>query len=170
MRAVLKDDIIINIIPKGETEIGKLPKAVGLERLRFDGEKIIDLAELNTFWVVAKSSTFFELHCIEVPNSQQISMIYSERKRLYLDNGIIRLRAEQEYLDFLIQKDTIVQENKTLKDNVITFAQNVTDDKIDAYLQNVFTYSTQQERDLKLAGLLKKIIKVLTFIIRKHIR
>ena len=170
MRAVLKDDIIINIIPKGETEIGKLPKAVGLERLRFDGEKIIDLAELNTFWVVAKSSTFFELHCIEVPNSQQISMIYSERKRLYLDNGIIRLRAEQEYLDFLIQKDTIVQKNKTLKDNVITFAQNVTDDKIDAYLQNVFTYSTQQERDLKLAGLLKKIIKVLIFIIRKYIR
>ena len=41
MKAFVQDDLIISITEEGNTEIGSMPKGVGLERLRFDGEKVI---------------------------------------------------------------------------------------------------------------------------------
>jgi len=35
MRAVLDRDIIVHLTPHGDTEIGRIPPGVGLERLRF---------------------------------------------------------------------------------------------------------------------------------------
>lgn len=95
MKAFLDNDIIINITEHGDTEIGSLPVGIGMERLRFDGEKVVDLADLNEFWVVPVGRGF-ELHCIEVPNSQLVQMNYADRKYLKNNENTIRLKTIQE--------------------------------------------------------------------------
>ena len=95
MKAFLDNDIIVNITERGDTEIGSLPIGVGMERLRFDGEKVIDLADLSKFWVVPAGKGF-ELHCIKVPNSQLVQMNYSDRKYLKTNDSNICLKTTQE--------------------------------------------------------------------------
>ena len=51
MRATVNQDVIVHVTPHGIAEIGNLPTGVGLERLRFDGKKIVDLASLDEIWV-----------------------------------------------------------------------------------------------------------------------
>jgi len=93
MRATLDKDIIVKI--GGPTEIGRLPKGVGLERLRFDGKKIIDLATLDEIWVEEKNGVFI-LHAIEVPGSQLVRMRYADRRKLVKDGNKIRLKTAEE--------------------------------------------------------------------------
>jgi len=99
MKAILDRDIIISLTPKGDTEIGTIPadkKGVGLERLRFDGQKIVDLADLTTIWVEQVTPVFFICHAIEVPGAQEVAMTYQDRKNLMMDNGTIRLKTPAE--------------------------------------------------------------------------
>lgn len=95
MRAILNNDIIISLVMNDTegVEIGDLPKDVGLERLRFDGNKLVDLADLSAFWVEIGS---FILHCIQVSNSQYIEMSHADRKHLVLNGGSIRLKTPEE--------------------------------------------------------------------------
>jgi len=51
MRAMLDRDIIVHLTPHGDTEIGSIPKGAGLERMRFDGKQLVDLATLGEIWV-----------------------------------------------------------------------------------------------------------------------
>jgi len=103
MKAIIDRDIITYITPRGSIEIGSLPKGIGLERLRWDGEKIIDLADLESIWV----GHDLTLHAIEVPGSRLIEMNYRDRKRLINDAGSIRLKTI----------DDLESERKTLKKN-----------------------------------------------------
>jgi hypothetical protein len=93
-KAVVEEDIII-VVGHGNTEIGELPKGVGLERLRWDGSQIIDLANLSEIWVRSVGQSF-ELHCIEVANSILVSMTYGDRKNLTTNGSVIRLKTEEE--------------------------------------------------------------------------
>ena len=93
MKALIDRDIIISF--SGDTEIGQIPAGVGIERLRFDGTKIVDLAELSQFWVEEVAGRFV-LHCIEVPNSQPMNMQYADRKYLLNNSGNIRLKTQEE--------------------------------------------------------------------------
>lgn len=99
MKAVLDHDIIRHITERGDTEIGNIPpdkKPIGLERLRFDGEWIVDLADLTEIWVKHIGEDYFELHAIEVPGSQLVGMHYRDRIKLTIDEGIIRLKTDEE--------------------------------------------------------------------------
>lgn len=98
MKAILKEDIIINLTEQGNTEIGILPEGVGIERLRWDGSKLIDLANLNEFWIRSIGSGF-ELHAIKVFGSQLVLMRYIDRKHLTLEGDFIRVKTSQELLD-----------------------------------------------------------------------
>jgi len=95
LKAVLEEDIIVNITERGTVEIGQLPSGVGLERLRWNGSKIVDLAELSEIWV-RKTATSFQLHCVEVPGSQLVQMTYADRKNLILNGDIIRIKTVEE--------------------------------------------------------------------------
>lgn len=105
MKAILEKDIIIHITERGDIEIGKLPRGVGLERLRWDGEKIVDLADLDQIWVEEKNGVFI-LHAIEVPNAQKVIMTYADRKRLVKDAGLIRLKTQEE-MDIEVQEQRL---------------------------------------------------------------
>ena len=83
MRVLIRNYDIINKInvPDG-VEIGSIPKGVGLERVRWNGNELIDLFDLTDIWVEFINGTFI-LHCIKVPHSQLIKMNYADRKKLW---------------------------------------------------------------------------------------
>ena len=76
-------------------EIGTIPKGVGFERLRFDGTKVVDLADLSAFWVETILGGFV-LHCVKIPNSEYIEMAYVDRKYLVYNSGALRLKTQSE--------------------------------------------------------------------------
>lgn len=51
MKAILDGDRIVKFCIDGGVEVGKPPRGVGIERLRWDGEKLVDLATLKDLWV-----------------------------------------------------------------------------------------------------------------------
>lgn len=93
-QAVVDGDIIIRL-NGGTTNIGPIPKGVGLERLRFDGEKVVDLMTLSEMWVQNKGGVFI-LHVIPLIGCQLVKMTYADRRRLINDGGAFRLLTEQE--------------------------------------------------------------------------
>lgn len=94
--AVLREDVILRITRQGPaTDIGALPKGVGFDRLRFDGKRLVDLADLETIYV-RPSPGGYDLHVVAVPGSQPVTMRYAERKRLTMEGGTIRLMSEAE--------------------------------------------------------------------------
>lgn len=97
MRAVLDRDIILNIVQSGGVDIGNARAAVGLERLRWDGTRLIDLMELTSIWVEPLPGGGFILHAIEVPGTTLVPMQYADRKRLVLGAaGVPRLATDAE--------------------------------------------------------------------------
>lgn len=97
MRAVVHLDKILDISEKrGTVEIGTPPAGVGLERLRWDGEAIIDLATLTQIWVRSLGCGIFDLHATEQPGAQLIFMTYQDRKKLMIEDGIIRIKTASE--------------------------------------------------------------------------
>ena len=92
MRAILNNDLILSYTVKGGVEIGTPPKDIGLERLRFDGSKIVDIANLSAFWV-EKRSEGFVLHCVEIPGSTYLEFDYADRKLLIINGDALRLKT-----------------------------------------------------------------------------
>ena len=93
-RAVIDGDLILRI-SGGETEIGPMPRGIGLERLRFDGKRVVDLLTLDEMWVENKGGVWV-LHCIPLPGCQRVKMTYADRWRLTNDAGAYRLRTQEE--------------------------------------------------------------------------
>ena len=95
MRAILNNDVIVSLVMNETdgTEIGNLPKGVGMERLRFNGSGVVDLANLTAFWIEEGN---FALHCVWVSNSQYFEMSYVDRKRLVLTDSGFRLKTLEE--------------------------------------------------------------------------
>ncbi len=99
MRAIIHNhDMIAKICgPDEGVEVGKKPTGVGLERLRFDGEKLLDIATLSEFYVVRRDGSW-ELHVVEVPGSQLVQMSHKQKWRLINDDGMYRLKTDDELL------------------------------------------------------------------------
>lgn len=77
------------------TEVGSLPKGVGLERIRWTGSKIVDLVELSSIWVERKNGAFV-LHAIKIPYSQLVQMEYKDRKKLCIEDGIFKIKSDEQ--------------------------------------------------------------------------
>lgn len=95
MRAILDRDIIIKLCRKNDVgvEIGSLPKGkIGLECLRFDGKKVVDLMDLDVMYV----DKYKILHAIPLPGTQRVEMRYTDRKNLVNIDGRLRVRTAEE--------------------------------------------------------------------------
>lgn len=90
MGAILKDDQVIAFSMKGGIPVGPIPKGVGMNRLRWDGTKIIDIAELDELWVRCTNGVF-TLHAVQVPNSHKVRMKYRDRKCLCINKGEVKI-------------------------------------------------------------------------------
>lgn len=74
------------------TEIGTL-SAADLHRFRWDGEKLIDITKAESMHVELGT---FKLHVISLPNTQEVTMNYIDRKKLKNDSGTIRVKTDVE--------------------------------------------------------------------------
>ena len=99
-RAILNEDLVVQFVLNGGTEVGSAPPGVGLERLRFDGSQLVDLAALSTIYVRQLDSGAYELHAVNVPGSVAVAMTYADRRNLINDAGNgIRVMTAQEIED-----------------------------------------------------------------------
>ena len=97
MRAILDGDIILRLTMKSNQgiEIGSIPKGVDLGRLRFDGDEVINLNDLNQIWVDPDRI----LHCINTGSCQLVDMTYADRRDLIMTDTGWRLKTVQEKID-----------------------------------------------------------------------
>lgn len=162
MKAILKEDIIINFDNKAGTEIGALIPNVGLERMRFIGDKIVDLADLKEMWIRPISSDSFELHAIEVPNSQKIKMRYKDRKKLRYKHGKINVLTQDDEFEEKIKSENDLRENQFLSKEVISMLNDLSYNKIDSHIENVFKNLNDAQ---KLS--LKRLYKIVLYLAKK---
>jgi hypothetical protein len=123
MQATIDRDLI-TVLGRGPVTIpDDYPRDVGLERLRWNGSQIIDLATLNGFWVEHKNGMFV-LHCMSMLNTTFIEMSYAQRKLLYYD-GSIKIRTSEQIASDLYTKQ--VEAIKNLLSNKLETAGNVSE-------------------------------------------
>ena len=107
MKASLIEDIIIQLtMDRGEVEVGNIPSGVSLERLRWNGSRLVDLISLRVIHVRVKEGNFFELHSIPLKNTHPVMMSYRDRRRL---------RVGPDGVPFIANVDMIVGEVKEEK-------------------------------------------------------
>jgi hypothetical protein len=117
MQATIDRDIIVAIGRGPVTIPDDYPRDVGWERLRWDGERIIDLATLSAMWVERTQSGSFVLHAVEVPGSVRVEMTYADRKNLSF-GGSISIKTAQQIADELTEKQ-ITSIKNYLASNVV---------------------------------------------------
>lgn len=132
MKATLDQDRILYVSESGDTDIGILPPGVGLERLRFDGQRVVDLADLQRLWVRDLGGGAYELHAVEVPGAQAVDMTYADRRRLTTEAGVIRLRTEDELIAQNLT-ETLGQEKNRLRRRIEAAVGDQGDQLADLY-------------------------------------
>ena len=153
MKAELNQDIIIAWSTSADaTEVGSKPPGVGLERLRFDGTKIVDLADLTLINVV-KTPGAWELHAVSVPGSQEVVMNYADRKQLTADGGLYRVLTSTEQLNIL----------KTTKKAEIKRAFETAADTLTTVSTLGFTIDATREASDNVNKLIKLGVEPITF-------
>jgi len=162
MKAIVDKDIIVHITERGNTEIGHLPRGVGLERLRWDGSKVVDLADLDEIWVEYKNGAFI-LHAIEVPRSQLVKMTYKDRKRLTVEDGKIRLLTAEEMAAKQTEEKDKAADLRNLKHDFEQMTKNMDYSKLDKHIDNVFFNLTLTQK-----ASLKWLYKTVLYLAKKH--
>ncbi len=89
-QVILDGDVVVRVAMSGGVEVGPLPKNVGMERLRWNGQALVDLAELTEMWV-KESGGGYSLHAVEVPGAQLVTMTWQQRKKLKTVDGQIQV-------------------------------------------------------------------------------
>ena len=150
MRAILTNDIIVQLTMSDSegVEIGDIPKDVGIERLRFDGDKVVDLADLSAFWVESVLGGFM-LHCIETTNSQYVEMSYADRKYLVYNSDTLRLKTQEEIDAEAHESDLLVLKTK-LRAKLKVAMGDIQDQHMQtlAFVCALIVYSRQQPQVL----------------------
>jgi hypothetical protein len=144
LKALVEEDIIIKLDSMNGVEIGNPPPRVGFERLRWDGSKIIDLADLSEFWVRIKNN-IFELHCIPVDNSQLVIMTYADRYNLVVNGGSIRLKTPQK-----LEDERIIKLTSQAKSKLSNKMEQLIDLNLSmlAFIFSLIVYTRQQPSEL----------------------
>ncbi len=154
MRAILKEDIIIKFVdPKSDkgVEVGDLPLGVLLDlaRIRWNGTALIDLTSLDEIYV-RLTNNVWSLHSIEVKGSQLVTMEYWQKKWLTNDAGTYRILTVEEVVQKKDDRKALALDNRRLRVELKEMVQDLTFDKIDANIDNVFgNLNTAQKNTLK---------------------
>lgn len=162
MKVTLKDDMIISL--SGDTEVGSLPKGVGLERLRWDGEKVVDLMYHNPLWA-RYTKGIFSLHAVAVKGSQLIDMTWADRKRLTIDQGVIRLRTAAEISENKEAEVDKIDEYRKLSSEAVELVNNLSYATIDKHIDTVFFNLNDAQR-----ASLNRLYKVVLFLTKRAVQ
>jgi len=142
----------------GVTEVGAIPRGIGLERLRWDGSQIVDLLDLTTIWVKNEGG-WFSLHAIQVPGSQAVAMAYGERFRLREVDGVISLYTQAEWDDAQAAELSARMDTQQLKAEAIDFILGLSYAAIDQHINTVFGGLTAAQKTS-----LKRLYKIVLFL------
>ena len=112
MKAFIHNYDMVSPSSHGLTEVGPVPKGVGLDRIRWDGTKLVDLNNLSEFWVELNRNVFI-LHVVEKQEFQKVKMTYPERKNLINDNGTFRALTKEE-----LEENISVEQKEINKNNL----------------------------------------------------
>ncbi|MHA2086071.1 MAG: hypothetical protein ACXABD_20190 [Candidatus Thorarchaeota archaeon] len=170
MRVILKEDVIVKVLrPKSELgiEVGEPPfgSPIDFTRLRYDGEKLVDLYNLDEMYVRMGPSGQWSLHCIEVPGSQLVTMRFWQKKNLIDDSGTYRVRTDEEIEEHQAAKKALTLDNRRLRGQLKDMVKTMTFDKIDTNIDTVFgNLNTAQKNSLK------KLYKVTLLLAKQQVR
>lgn len=96
-RAIIKDECIVKLTSETNIgiEVGTIPRGVGFERLRWDGNSLIDLLYLDEFYVDKNN---FKLYISNRKNTNLVTMGYNDRNKLIVDpiTTNVRLKTKDE--------------------------------------------------------------------------
>jgi hypothetical protein len=106
MKALLKEDKILCLTLDQGVEIGNIPSGVSLERLRWDGSRLVDLFWERTIHVRCLTNGYFELHAVNLPGTYAVAMSYKDRKQL---------RVTSDGVPFIASWKVVVDEVKVEK-------------------------------------------------------
>jgi len=106
MKAILDGDRIVKFCIDGGVEVGKPPKGVGLERLRWDGKKLVDLATLTNLWVTIGKGGVPQLHAVKQKGAVRVEATYKDRKKLRVENGLLTTAAPAK----TVNRERLIQE------------------------------------------------------------
>jgi hypothetical protein len=169
MRAILKDDVIIKLVDSKSdhgVEIGDLPLGTPLDlhRIRWNGTVIVDLMTFDEIYV-RRTNNVWSVHCIQVDGSQLVTMEYHQRKWLIDDAGTYRILTVEEVVERKEAKQAFTLDNRRLRGQLKEMVQDMTFDKIDIHIDNVFgNLDTAQKNSLK------KLYKVVLALGKKQLR
>lgn len=169
MKVLLNEDILVRPWRKG-VNVGRVPRGVGWERLRYDHriEKVVDLMDLDVIEVRYKDGNF-ELHAVPVKGSTPITMRYHERHKLTLETvGVTKtiiLLSDTEYDAIQAEKAASRADNRQLKTRLINLVENLTYSEVTTKVDNIFSDHTTGQRQL-----LKDTLHVLLFLAKKELR
>ena len=82
-------------INSGNTEIGKIPKGSSISEMYWTGNILVNLSKQNSFYVEYINGGF-KLHAIQVSNSQLVTMNYKDKKKLYNDDGVYKIKSDDQ--------------------------------------------------------------------------
>lgn len=169
MRAILKDDIIIKLVdPKSDhgVEVGDLPPgaSMDLNRIRWNGTVLVDLMTFDEIYV-RRTNNVWSLHSIEVERSQLVTMEYWQKKYLIEDAGIYRIPTVEEIVEKKEAKKAYSLDNRRLRVELKEMVQDLTFDKIDIHIDNVFGSLDPAQKNS-----LKKLYKVVLLLGKQQIR
>lgn len=169
MKVILNDDVIIKVVgPKSEkgVEVGDLPLGMPFDmtRIRWNGTAFVDLTTLDEMYV-RRSNNVWSLHSIAVKGSQLVTMEFWQKKWLIDDAGTYRIRTVQEVIDEKDDRRAFTLDNRRLRGQLKEMVQDMTFDKIDTHIDNVFgNLDTAQKNSLK------KLYKVVLALGKKQLR
>jgi len=170
MRVILKEDVIIKVLPdksdKG-VEVGDAPfgSPIDLTRLRYNGSNLVDLYNLDEMYVRREPSSEWTLHCIEVPGSQLVTMKFWEKKWLIDDSGTYRPMTGEEIDQYKAAGKADRLENRELRASAKALVNSLTYSDIDTHIDNVFgNLNTAQKNSLK------KLYKAVLFLAKDKVR
>lgn len=106
VKAILDGDRIVKFCIDGGVEVGKPPKGVGIERLRWDGEKLVDLATLKDLWVSVGKGGVPQLHAVKQTGAVRVEATYKDRKKLRVENGMLTTAAPAK----TVNRERLIQE------------------------------------------------------------
>jgi len=172
MRAIIDNhDCIIRLTtrPTEGIDIGLVPGGVGLHRLRWDGSQIVDLADLSQIYV-ARRNGVWSLHAVAAPESQLVTMTFSQRKRLVEEqDGTFRVLSDQEWNDKQQAAADDVADNRALRQELVALVRSLTFAKIDDRIDNVWgDLTTAMQRDAMKEDM-RKAMKVLLALAKKQL-
>jgi len=82
MKAILREDMITQLSLDKGIEVGNMPSGVSIDRVRWDGVRLVDLLKVRHIYVRVLEHNYFELHIMPLKNTHEVQMTYKDRKRL----------------------------------------------------------------------------------------